>query len=154
VIAGARILSEREDVCPGDSMDFFGAGKIMEGAGDTGKSVEFFQRALEGKLTEEISLKTKKKLSFHFKRNQEWEKAIPFWEDIVTSETVTSTHLFSFRELAMYYEHKKKDFEQARKIAEEGYVLSRNVSSYYEEDFSYRLERLKRKIKSKKNKDT
>ena len=57
-------------------------------------------------------------------------------------------------DIHLYFEHRKKDFERARKIAEEGYVLSRGVSSHYEGDFSYRLERLKRKIKSKKDKNT
>ena len=49
----------------------------------------------------------------------------------------------------MYLEHKEKNFEEARKIAEEGYVLSLGSSSYFEEDFKYRMERLKLKIAKK-----
>jgi hypothetical protein len=66
---------------------------------------------------------------------------------------VTPAQLFSFRELAMYLEHKLKRYDEAKKIAEEGFVLSTGVSTYYERDFSYRLERLRRKIKQHTKKD-
>ena len=116
------------------------------------KSVRFFQRALGGSLTDEVSVQAKKRLSTHFKRNQEWEKAVPIWEEMVSSNTITKTQLFSFRELAMYFEHKLKNYKDARRITEEGLVLSMGVSNYYERDFSHRLDRLKRKIKKQENK--
>jgi len=152
VITGALIFSEDSDACLADAMDFFGAGKIMENVGEIEKSVNFFQRALDGKLTDEVSIQAKKKLSYHFKKNQGWDKAIPLWQEVASSDSISSKQLFSFRELAMYFEHKEKKYEEARKIAEEGLVLSLGVSPYYEKDFSYRLERLKRKIKKQKMK--
>lgn len=152
VITGAQIFSEDSDAHLADAMDLFGAGKIMENIGEIEKSVNFFQRALDGKLTDEVSIQAKKKLSYHFKKNQGWDKAIPLWQEVASSDSISSKQLFSFRELAMYFEHKEKKYEEARKIAEEGLVLSLGVSPYYEKDFSYRLERLKRKIKMQKMK--
>ena len=152
VIIGAHIFSEDPDLCMVDAMDFYGAGKIMENIGDVERSVQFFQRALDGSLSDEVSLEAKKRLSSHFKRNQEWEKAVPIWEEMTSSRMVTPAQLFSFRELAMYFEHKLKRYEEAKEIAEEGFVLSTGVSSYYERDFSYRLERLRRKIGQQKQK--
>ena len=152
VITGALIFSEDSDAHLADAMDLFGAGKIMENVGEIEKSVNFFQRALDGKLTDEVSIQAKKKLSYHFKKNQGWDKAIPLWQEVASSDSISSKQLFSFRELAMYFEHKEKKYEEARKIAEEGLVLSLGVSPYYEKDFSYRLERLKRKIKMQKMK--
>jgi len=152
VIIGAHIFSEEPDLCMGDAMDFYGAGKIMENIGNVERSVQFFKRALDGSLSDEVSLEAKKRLSSHFKRNQEWEKAVPIWEEMTSSRVATPAQLFSFRELAMYLEHKLKRYEEAKKIAEEGFVLSSGVSSYYERDFSYRLERLRRKIKQRKQK--
>lgn len=152
VITGALIFSEDSDAHLADAMDLFGAGKIMENIGEIEKSVNFFQRALDGKLTNEVSIQAKKKLSYHFKKNQGWDKAIPLWQEVASSDSISSKQLFSFRELAMYFEHKEKKYEEARKIAEEGLVLSLGVSPYYEKDFSYRLERLKRKIKMQKMK--
>ncbi|MFQ6037055.1 MAG: ribonuclease H-like domain-containing protein [Candidatus Aminicenantales bacterium] len=150
VIIGALIFSEREDLPAGDAMDFFGAGRVMETFGDVERSIKFFQRALSGNLPDEVTLEAKKRLSSYFKKNQEWEKAVPLWEEMTNSDVVTRAQLFSFRELAMYFEHKLKNYEQARKIAEEGLVLSAGLSSFYERDFRYRLERLKRKIRRQK----
>lgn len=152
VIIGAHIFSEDPELCMGDAMDFYGAGKILESIGDVKKSLQFFQRALDGNLTDEVSLEAKKRLSSHFKRNEEWEKAVPIWEEIAGAHVVTPVQLHSIRELAMYFEHRLKNYEEARRIAEEGYVLASGFSSYFERDFSYRLERLKRKAKQKKDK--
>lgn len=152
VVVGALIFSEEPEACIGDAMDYYGAGKVMEKAGDAEKSVQFFQKALDGKLTDEVSTQTKKRLSYYFKKNQSWEEAVSLWREITSSERVTLNQLFSFRELAMYLEHKKKSYEEARKIAEEGLVLSLGVSPHYEKDFSHRLERLKKKIKKQKEK--
>jgi len=152
VIIGAHIFSEDPELCRGDAMDFYGAGKIMENVGNVEKSVQFFQRALSGSLSDEVSLEAKKRLSSHFKRNEEWEKAVPLWEEMTSSRVVTPAQLYSFRELAMYLEHRLKKYEEAKRIAEEGFVLSTGVSSFYEKDFSYRLERLRRKIRQQKEK--
>ena len=74
------------------------------------------------------------------------------WKEMTSAETASLSQLLSFRELAMYLEHKAKKFEEAREVAEEGFVMSMGFSSYYERDFSHRLERLKQKIKKQKEK--
>jgi uncharacterized protein YprB with RNaseH-like and TPR domain len=152
VVIGAQIFSEDSELCIGDAMDFYGAGKVMASVGDLKKSVQFFQKALDGKLTDEVSVQTKKRLSFHFKKHQDWDKAVPIWEEMTSTTVVTPAQLFSFRELAMHFEHRLKNLKEAKRIAEEGFVISMGVSSYYERDFSHRLDRLKRKIKQQKDK--
>ena len=152
VVIGAHIFSEDPDLCLGDAMDFYGAGKVMENAGDVEKSVRFFQMALDGKLTDEVTLEAKKRLSAHFKKHQDWDKAVPIWQEMTDTNVVTPAQLFSFRELAMHFEHRLKNYAEAKRISEEGFVLSTGVSSYYERDFAHRLERLRRKIKQKKDK--
>lgn len=148
VIVGSLIFSEEKEEALADAMDLYGAGKIMENIGKMEKSVYFYKRALEGKLSDEILLMTKQKLSHHFKKSEDWKKAFSFWKDLASSTAVSSIQLYSMRELAMYFEHKEKKHKEAKKIAEEGLVLSKEVSSsYYEKDFAHRLERLKRKIK-------
>ena len=152
VVIGAHIFSEDPELCMADAMDFYGAGKVMANAGNVEKSVQFFEKALSGKLTEEVTIETKKRLSAHFKRNQDWDKAVPVWQEMTSAEVVTPAQLFSFRELAMHFEHRLKNYKEAKQIAEEGFVLSTGVSSYYENDFSYRMERLRRKIKQQEGK--
>ncbi len=75
------------------------------------------------------------------------------WREMTSAETASMSQLLSFRELAMYLEHKEKKFEEAREVAEEGFVMSMGFSSYYEKDFAHRLERLKLKIKRQKERE-
>ena len=152
VIVGSLIFSEKKDVELPDAMDLYGAGKVMENIGEVEKSVQFFKRALDGKLSDEISLMAKKKLSYYFKKKQDWERAVLLWKEMASLNITSRDQLSSFRELAMYLEHKEKKYEEAKKIAEEGFVLSFNLSSSYEKDFAHRRERLKRKIRRQKEK--
>lgn len=147
VIIGSMLFSDEEDEWIEDSLDLYGVGKVFENIGDVDKSVLYFQRALEGTLTEDLTLRVKKKLSYYFKRNHEWDKAISLWKEMTSLD-----QLFSFRELAMYYEHRERQYEEAKRIAEEGLVVSQGISSFFQRDFTYRLERLTRKIKRQKEK--
>jgi uncharacterized protein YprB with RNaseH-like and TPR domain len=142
VVIGSLIFSEEGEEAFADAMDLYGAGKVMEKVGNREKSVQYFQQALEGKLSDEIAISAKRKLSYHFKGNQEWDKALALWKELTSLDQP-----FSFRELAMYYEHREKKYEEAKKFAEEGLAVSLGISTYFESDFSYRLERLRRKIK-------
>jgi len=124
-----------------DGMDLFGASKILERTGEFERSALFIRRALEGKLSAEISVLARKKLAGYFKHRREWEQAVRLWE-----EMTPLGQLFCFRELAMYYEHREKDFEKARQLAEEGFILANGISGSYARDFSRRLERLRKKL--------
>jgi uncharacterized protein YprB with RNaseH-like and TPR domain len=152
VILGGSFFSEKKEESleeVADAMDLFGAAKVLEKRGELERSVDYIRRALEGSLSEEIALLAKKKLAQHFKRNQEWEKAISLWQ-----EMTPQNQLFCFRELAMYYEHKGKDYPKAKEIAEEGLALAMGISRAYEEDFAHRLERLRARIlRQKKDAD-
>lgn len=154
IIVGSQIFSEDPKASKADAMDFFGAGKILEKIGQMEKSSLYFQKAIEGHLSNEIFLSARRRLSMQFKKNQDWDKAVPLWKEMASAETPSNNLLFSLRELAMYYEHKTKDYLEAKKMSEEGFVLARNFSAYYERDFSHRMERLRLKIKNgEKNQD-
>ena len=47
----------------------------------------------------------------------------------------------------MYYEHKEKKYEAAKKLTEQGLSLSLVTSPFYKKDFAKRLERLNEKIR-------
>jgi uncharacterized protein YprB with RNaseH-like and TPR domain len=133
-----------------DAMDMFGVGKVFESVGDVEKSVAFFERALAGNLPEELSVAIKRKLTFHFKKNADWDKAVSLWQDMSSLED----RLFCCRELAIYYEHKAKRYEDAKKAAEEGLALAIHSAPNFQQDFEHRLERLDRKILKKKKEKT
>jgi uncharacterized protein YprB with RNaseH-like and TPR domain len=154
VIMGASLFSSDLEEGDVDAMDFFGAGKVLEKVGEREKAADYFQRALNGSLSEEAGLSKRKRLSFQYKKSQKWKNAVLMWQQMAGSQTPSSDLLFSLRELAMYFEHKEKKLLEAQRYAEEGYVIARGFSSYYEKDFIHRRERLNQKIRkeSEKNK--
>jgi uncharacterized protein YprB with RNaseH-like and TPR domain len=153
VISGAAVFSEeKEDELEfaADAMDLFGAAKLLERTGESERSARFMRRALEGRLSEEIAVLAKIKLASHFKKNRDWAKAINLWQEMTPLNQPTC-----YRELAIYYEHRERDYEKARQAAEEGLTAATGTSRSLEKDFSHRLERLKHKIERKrKEKDT
>ncbi len=148
VITGATLSAEgRGDEFfseMADAMDLYGLGNLYARAGRSEQSARLFQRALAGRLTEEVALLAKKKLSHHFKKEGKWEEAVAIWQ-----EMSSQNQLSSYRELAIYYEHREKKVEEAIRIAEEGLMLSRQLDSRMQQDFSKRLKRLKAKADRK-----
>ncbi|MFQ6083318.1 MAG: ribonuclease H-like domain-containing protein [Candidatus Aminicenantia bacterium] len=151
VILGAMFFTKEKDLWIGDGADLFGAGKVFERMGNWEGCINYYQKALEQGIPDELALTAKKKLSYFYKKKQNWSEAISLWYDLASSN-----QMFSFRELAMYYEHREKNFKKAREIVERGLKQSNELpvcrtgrSIYYQEDFEYRLKRLQRKISKK-----
>jgi hypothetical protein len=149
VVAGA-VLVERNRAAvekgQGDPMDLYGVAKLFERAGDAATSAALLEKALAGGsgLTAEVSIVARKKLSHHFKKNKDWDKALPFWQEMAAGEEVDC-----FRELAMYFEHTAKDLDQAIRVATEGLALSKGKAPDAEKDFEKRIARLKTKAAKK-----
>jgi uncharacterized protein YprB with RNaseH-like and TPR domain len=145
VIAGAALVDGNREILDqgeADAMDLFGVAKLFERAGDATTSAALLEKALEGRLTGEVTVSARKKLSLHFKRSQDWGKALSLWRKM----TGEDDELFCLREIAMYYEHKEKKFEEAVKAAEEGLAIALGRSLFYQQDFEKRLARLRAKI--------
>lgn len=145
VIAGAKLFIDDRKFTEGaefDAMDMIGIGKIYRSVKDVERWVESYRRALTGDLPEEWAKRIKTDLSFHFKKNENWEEALGHWKDLASMGD-----LRGFEELAMYYEHKAKDYHQAKRWTEEGLALSMDVSFGRRKDFKHRLERLNAKIR-------
>jgi hypothetical protein len=88
-------------------------------------------------------------LSYHFKKNEDWDKAVSLWKDL----TSLDDQLFCFKELAMYYEHRARKYEEAKKAAEQGLALAMKDSESYQKDFEHRLERINEKVRKQKKDD-
>jgi len=149
VIEGALLFDRgrRPSQDKADAMDLVGIGRLCESAGDLERSIELFEKALKGDLSCEISVQVRTKLGRHFKKNRAWDKAVPLWQGAAGGDAFSSC-----RELAMYYEHREKNYEEAIRAAEEGLALAMGVSPQYEQDFRKRLERLKHKVRRRQEK--
>lgn len=144
VIAGAILLGRGERPGAADEMDpldLVGVGRLYESAGDAERSAELFEQALKRNLSGELSVRVQRKLSAHLKRNRDWGKAVILWKDLSRQD-----QLDAFRELAMYYEHKEKRFDEAMRAAEEGLAMAMGQSVFHEQDFRKRLERIRGKL--------
>jgi len=144
VISGAALFREEEPdelEITADAMDLFGAATLLERTGQNERSALFMRRALDGRLSGEIAVLAKMKLASHFKRNRDWPRAVSLWQEMTPLRQVTC-----YRELAIYYEHRERDYEKARQIAEEGLTAASGTSRSLEKDFSHRLERLQHKL--------
>ncbi len=144
VIAGAMLLGRGQRADAGEAMDpldLVGVGRLYESAGDTERSAELFEQALKRNLSGELSVRVHRKLSSHFKKNRDWERAVVLWKDLSRQD-----QLDAFRELAMYYEHKAKKYDEALRAAEEGLAMAMGLAGPHEQDFRKRLERIRGKM--------
>lgn len=144
VIRGAALFHEEREGPSGleaDAMDLYGAARLLERTGERERSALFMSRALEGRLSEEVAGLARIKLAAHFKKNREWERAVSLWQ-----ETTPTNQLICYRELAIYYEHRERNYEKARQAAEEGLTAAAGSSQSWEKDFLHRLERIKQKL--------
>lgn len=151
VISGAALFIEEqggEIDLSGDAMDLFGAARLLERTGERARSALYMSRALEGRLSGEFAVQAKIKLASHFKKNREWEKALRLW-----TEMMPHNRLECYRELAMYYEHKEKDYAKASEVVLEGLALANGGPSSLQADFSRRIERLRQKIERQKKRN-
>jgi len=144
VISGAAMFSDEEEgrIDPeADAMDLYGAARLLERTGENERSARFMRRALEGQLSGEVAALARMKLAAHFKKNRDWERAISLWQEMTPLNRLTC-----YRELAIYYEHRERDYEKARQAAEEGLTAAAGASRSLERDFSHRLERITHKL--------
>jgi uncharacterized protein YprB with RNaseH-like and TPR domain len=145
IAAGKLFAAGEADVCVDvDASDLIGIGKVFESAKEIGRSIELFRKALDkGGLRSDLAVAVKTKLSSHFKRSADWESAVTIWQDISISG---ENPLAALRELSMYFEHRKKDFGEAKRAAEEGLALAQAGPESLRRDFEKRLDRLNAKI--------
>jgi len=146
VVVAGSVLVERNGGAAergeDDALDLYGVARLFESAGDAVRSAELLEKALEGRLPAEVSHTARKKLSHHFKKNQDWGKAVTLWQEMGGGD-----QSYCFRELSMYYEHKAKDYKEAIRAAEDGMAVSITRSVEDRKDFEKRIERLKGKIR-------
>jgi len=148
ISAGKLFAAGEADVCEDvDASDLIGVGKVFESANEIGRSIELFKKALaRGGLRDDLAVAVKTKLSYHFKKSSDWESAVTFWQEIsVNGENPVA----ALRELAMYFEHKKKDLAEARRAAEEGLALAQRGPDALRRDFEKRVDRLNTKLSKK-----
>jgi uncharacterized protein YprB with RNaseH-like and TPR domain len=121
-LAAARLLLKRRDSC--------GVEKILN--------------MFDDREWNEISVVSKKELSFLYKRNGRWQEAVQIWQKLVTEMPADYS---TISELAKWLEHHAHDYLQAKILVQKA-LNQGNISEKEKESLLHRLRRLNDKLKT------
>jgi len=129
---------------PGESgLTMFSRGKMHERLGEVQTALECYHATLEVDLSPNRRGQVLSRMAGLYKKREQWTEAVGLWERQVNTPGVF--RLEPYEELAKYYEHQARDYEQAI-----GWVAAAlaELPVHRDDDqasLEYRLERLYRK---------
>ena len=137
------------------SLDLFSLSRIYDRAGVTEQSLSACQQALATGLPEEIETRALFHLAAQHKRRCEYDVAVEIWSE-VTRRKRGDFSLEALEELAIHFEHRRRDYTAAINVVEKAIELLRDSAREsskpsptapprHFERFTYRLKRLRRK---------
>jgi hypothetical protein len=122
-LAAARLLLKRHDAC--------GVEKILN--------------MFDNRRRNEISVVSKKELSFLYKRNGRWQEAAQIWQELVTAMPADYA---TISELAKWLEHHARDYLQAKILVQKALNQCDTLSEKETKSLLHRLRRLNDKLKT------
>lgn len=141
-----EILDHPADFPPSDTIDLIAVARLMEDLGYTQKAIELYETGLNSlENQEEFYRQALERLSHLYRRQNQTEKAIQKWEAGFSAGDLTCAI-----ELSKYYEHTRRDYDQARLwvIRAHELVDQQNYSSYLRKqilaDLQHREDRIDR----------
>jgi uncharacterized protein len=145
------LLSDAEHLVQ-DGLELFGVSRICERRGEHTRARNLYEKSIASLLPTEMDRAARRSLARLAKRQGDFELACELWKDAVGN----SRHGYNaYEQLAIYYEHKARDPEQARQIVRQALDELRRAIQVgdiapgpYRElkaRFDRRLERLERK---------
>lgn len=130
-----------------NSAEHFEIARWLEYVGDKDAAFTAYQSLMEKGTNKEIEAKFA--VAHHYKKEKQWEKAVATWKDIIDSASNGVTVRKAAIELAKYYEHKEKNYQEALYFSEQVHTLLQGVElvSVHSEknEIEKRINRLKRK---------
>ena len=150
----SRILSLLSDVeaLGKDGLELFGVSRICEKRGEHIRARKLYEKSIASILPSQTDRAARRSLARLAKRQGDFDLACGLWRDAVGN----SRHGYeAYEQLAIYYEHKARDPEQARQIMREALDELRRAMQVgdiapgpYRDiraRFDHRMERLERK---------
>ncbi len=152
----SRILSLLSDAetLGQDGLELFGVSRICEKQGEHTRARNLYEKSIASFLPTETDRAARRSLARLAKREGDFELACELWKEALGN----SRHGYeAYEQLAIYYEHKLRNPDQARQIVQQGLNELRRAIQVgdiapgpYREikaKFDYRMERLERKSK-------
>lgn len=144
----SHLLSDPDHASFQHNLDLVGMGKLYEDLGRLEEATRFYQQSLEGELPVDLLWATLERLSFIYKRMENYPRAIALWEKAAENHLV-----YAYVELAKYYEHHARDYAEALLWTKEAlrWVTSPGLPpasrAEWQPELEHRLERLENKTK-------
>jgi tetratricopeptide (TPR) repeat protein len=152
----SRILSLLGDVetLGQDGLELFGVSRICEKRGEDTRARSLYEKSIASFLPTETDRVARRSLARLAKRQGDFELACELWKDAIGN----SRHGYeAYEQLAVYFERKARDPEQAREVVKQALdELRRAIQvgeigpgpySEIKARFDHRMKRLQRKIK-------
>lgn len=138
-----EIICARESIQNSHAADYLAAARLLFKRRDTDRAVKILS-IFDQQSNRELSILSKKELSFLYKRTGRWEEAIQIWQEILDASPVDFS---AVSELAKWLEHRTRDYRRAKMLVESALAQDNTFSEEERESLSHRLKRLKIKIK-------
>jgi uncharacterized protein YprB with RNaseH-like and TPR domain len=129
------------------ALDLVAIGKLHQDLGYLDQAAHIFEHCLEHDLPDEIRGYTSRRLSLLQKRRGESDLALSLWW-----QAAAEREIYAHEELAKHYEHKERDYAEAKRWTEAALAILKMPDSpryerlRWEDDLKHRLKRLERKI--------
>lgn len=128
------------------SLDIIAMAKLFEELGFTDLAIQLYLQGIDIGLPEEAAINTMLRLATIHKRQENFAKAIPLWEQAAKQQ-----QLHAHVELAKYYEHRAQNFQQAIFWTESALSVvndpnfPKHEKPFWKSELEHRLKRLHRK---------
>lgn len=149
----ARVVGDEGAETLQSSLDLFSLSRIFDRAGATEQSVDTCERALATGLPPSVEPRALWHLASQHKRQQQYERAVEIWIELTRRQAEYAIE--ACEELAIYYEHRRRDAKTALEFTQAAVEQLRNsveadsgsnpATHPHLRRFTHRLERLRRK---------
>lgn len=130
------------------ALDLVAIGNLHEDLGYLDQAARILEHSLEHDLPGETRTRTVNRLSFLQKRRGETDLALSLWW-----QAAADREIYAHEELAKYYEHKERNYVEAKRWTEAALAILKipDTTRYervrWEDDLKHRLRRLEEKIR-------
>jgi len=142
----AQLLDDPLTFAVEHGIDIIAIGKLFEDLGRLDDAAKLYARGLELDLSEESFRETVRRYSYLQRKRGDVPSAIELWRGAAGTKQI-----YAYVELAKYYEHKARDYDQAIEQTRAALLIvktesfSRDERKLWLKDLEHRLERLERK---------
>lgn len=127
--------------------DIYAVARLLDAAGQDIAAVPLYTEALRRGLPSGIYSEALQQLSLVHKRQGNWEAACRIWCNMV--QTASRSGIFPYVELAKYYEHQTRNFDEAMKWAESA-LQALQQAERIDRSIKEQLEHRRRRIDAKR----